>query len=101
MILTNKKGKKMSRYFLVAGTISFLLVLLFFIFLNFFCQVSQGLCVLFTFLMQTPAYYVSLLFGKNLSTQSTTLLFRVTTAISWFVFGGVIGWIIYYFRRAR
>ena len=92
----NKKKK----YFLFGGTTLLLFVWLFF-YVNLFCELSQGICVLIAFLIQAPAYLIVLPFKVQLSNQTITWLFRVITTIFWFLIGGIIGLVIYNIGKNR
>jgi|SRR3989344_2319441 len=87
--------------FLVGGIIAFLFALVSILFLDAICEASQGLCVLIAFLIQMPAFYISVNFGNSLSNEATTWLFRIVTAVFWFLIGGLVGSIVYHIRKNK
>ena len=83
-------------YIVTSGMISMVLTFLILLppQLNKICSIHEFLCVFVAFLLQAPAYIVSLLFN-NPSDEFVTLIFKTATEIFWFGFGSLIGYLVY------
>lgn len=98
--MTSESKKKLLKFLLIGGFATLILIYVYqWIFLGFACESILGICVISSFLIQSPAYIFKIfaenLFNTTLTSNNINLVFITAVPFFWFIVGLLLGYITY------